>query len=125
MARRTRDEGTEQVPVALPRTESAPESWLRNLRFSGFTLLMLGILVLAVIVLAPNLRILIEQRAQIAELQESVDDAAESVDEHSEFRVHHPPPRYHFQFLKPWTHGQINARSLDFSLVTTEMDLSW
>lgn len=76
--RPARDETT-RVPVALPREETAPESWLRNLRFSGFTALMLAILVLAVIVLAPNLKILIEQRAQIAELQQSVDDASTSV----------------------------------------------
>src|SRR4051794_22312867 len=57
-----------QRAVALPE-ESAPEHWLRNIRFSGFSVLMLGLLVLAVIVLAPNLRILIEQRQQIAQLQ--------------------------------------------------------
>lgn len=69
-----------QRAVALPE-ETAPEHWLRTIRFSGFTLLMLLMLVLAVIVLAPNLRILIEQRQQIAALQQSVDDAQHSVDE--------------------------------------------
>jgi hypothetical protein len=42
---------------------------------------MLGLLILAVIVLAPNLRILIEQRQQIAALQAAVDDAKNSVDD--------------------------------------------
>ena len=73
--------GTRQVPVALPREESAPEHWLRTIRLSGFTVLMLGLLILAIIVLAPNLRILIDQRQQIAALQENVDSAKESVDE--------------------------------------------
>jgi len=76
-----KSDGSRQVPVALPREESAPERWLRTLRLSGFTVLMLGLLILAVIVLAPNLRILIEQRQQIAALQAQVDQTAASVDE--------------------------------------------
>ena len=65
--------------MSLPE-ESAPEHWLRTIRFSGFTVLMLGLLILAVIVLAPNLRILIEQQQTIAQLQTEVDEAQESVD---------------------------------------------
>lgn len=76
MARR----GTTKVAVALPE-ESAPEHWLRTIRFSGFTVLMLSLLVLAVIVLAPNLRILLEQQQQIAALQAAVDQTSQSVDE--------------------------------------------
>ncbi len=74
-------EKSRRVPVTLPREESAPEGWLRNIRLSGFTLLMLGLLILAVVVLAPNLRILLEQRAQIAELQNTVNQAQHSVEE--------------------------------------------
>ncbi len=91
--RPTRDE-TNRVPVALPREETAPEGWLRNLRFSGFTLLMLGLIVFAVAVLAPNLRILIEQRAQIAELQESVGQASESVADLTEEVARWDDPAY-------------------------------
>jgi len=65
--------------VSLPE-ESAPEHWLRTIRFSGFTVLMLGLLILAVIVLAPNLRILIEQQQTIAQLQAEVVEAQKSVD---------------------------------------------
>ena len=61
--------------------ETAPEHWLRTIRLSGFTVLMLGLLVLAVIVLAPNLRILIEQQQQIAALQQGVSTTQQSVDE--------------------------------------------
>jgi cell division protein FtsB len=71
---------TEKVAVRLPE-ETAPEHWLRTIRLSGFTLLMLGLLILAVIVLAPNLRIFIEQRQQIAALQAEVDGARSSVEE--------------------------------------------
>ena len=80
MARRVR---AKKVAVTLPE-ESAPEHWLRTIRFSGFTVLMLGLLILAVIVLAPNLRILIEQQQTIAQLQQQVDDAQESVDQLNE-----------------------------------------
>lgn len=76
MARRT----TTRVAVSLPE-ESAPEHWLRTIRFSGFTFLMLSLLVLAVIVLAPNLRVFIEQRQQIAALKQDVDNAQQSVDD--------------------------------------------
>ncbi|MDF1479440.1 septum formation initiator family protein [Leifsonia sp. H3M29-4] len=76
MARRT----TTKVAARLPE-ESAPEHWLRNIRFSSFSLLMLGLLILAVIVLAPNLRIFVEQRQQIAALQATVDEAQASVDD--------------------------------------------
>jgi len=78
---RKKSDGTRQVPVALPREETAPEHWLRTIRLSGFTVLMLGLLILAIIVLAPNLRILIDQRQQIAALQATVDDAKASVDD--------------------------------------------
>ena len=75
----TRTGPTRTVPVAMP-AETAPERWLRTIRFSGFTVVMLGVLILAVIVLAPNLRILIEQRQQIAALQAAVDGTSASVD---------------------------------------------
>lgn len=83
MARRlfSRSDGTRKVPVTLEREESAPEHWLRTIRFSGFTVLMLMLVILAVIVLAPNLRIFIEQRQQIAQLEAQVADAQGSVDE--------------------------------------------
>lgn len=72
---------TRRIPVALPREETAPEHWLRTMRLSGFTVLMLGLLVLAVIVLAPNLRILVEQQQTIAQLRQSVAAAEASVDD--------------------------------------------
>jgi len=67
-----RRQKTTRVPVALPRMETAPESWLRNIRLSGFTLTALGLVVLSVIVLAPGLRILVEQQQQLQELRQSV-----------------------------------------------------
>ena len=76
MARRQR---TQKVPVALPSMESAPEQWLRNIRLSGFTFVMLGLIILAVIVLAPSLRLVIEQQQQLAELTTAVEQQKEAV----------------------------------------------
>ncbi|AMM20225.1 hypothetical protein AX769_08675 [Frondihabitans sp. PAMC 28766] len=63
---------TRRVPVSLPTMESAAGGWLRASRFSGFSLLMLIIIVLFVIVLAPSLRTLIQQQQQISSLQSQV-----------------------------------------------------
>lgn len=79
--------------VVLP-DESAPESWLRNIRFSGFTVLMLGLLILAVIVLAPNLRIFIEQRQAIAALEAQVAETEQAVDELTEDVARWEDPAY-------------------------------
>jgi cell division protein FtsB len=82
-----------QRAAALPE-ESAPEHWLRTIRLSGFTVLMLALLVLAVIVLAPNLRILIEQRQQIAALQQGVAQTQQSVDEFTKDVARWSDPAY-------------------------------
>ena len=71
---------TTRVPVALPVMESAPERWLRNIRLSGFTLTMLVLVVLATVVLAPSLKLLVEQQQEIALLRQVVGDKQESVD---------------------------------------------
>ena len=78
MARRQR---TQKVPVALPTMESAPERWLRSIRLSGFTFVMLGLVILAVIVLAPSLRLVIEQQQQLAELTTAVQEKKDSVED--------------------------------------------
>lgn len=69
---------TTKVAVALPQ-ESAPGQWLRGIRLSGFTFVMLSILVLATVVLAPSLRTLVEQQNQIAQLRQAVEDKKDSV----------------------------------------------
>ncbi|MET0713697.1 MAG: septum formation initiator family protein [Mycetocola sp.] len=60
----------------MPEAEAG--SWIRGIRFSGFGLLMMALLVLGIVVIAPNLKAYIEQRQQIAQLEASV---AESEDE--------------------------------------------
>ena len=67
-----------RVPVELP-DGTAPERWLRNIRLSSFTIVMLALVVLGVVVLAPSLKLLIQQRSQIAALEKSVEDQRKSV----------------------------------------------
>ena len=65
----------------MPHLETAPEHWLRNIRLSGFAFTVLALIVLAVVVLAPSLRILVEQQQQIAELRAVVEEKQESVED--------------------------------------------
>ncbi|WP_430645748.1 FtsB family cell division protein [Agromyces sp. GXS1127] len=48
------------------------ETWLAGIRFSGFSIIMMGVLVLAVVVLAPSIAAYANQRQQIAELKADV-----------------------------------------------------
>jgi cell division protein FtsB len=73
---RTRTGSTRTAPAR----SSEAGGWLRSLRLSGFSVLLLGILVLGVVVLAPNLKTFLEQRQQIAVLQASVADTQAKVD---------------------------------------------
>ena len=71
----------QRVTVAIEREESTAERWLRTMRNSGFSFVMLGILIFAVIVLAPGLRVLVEQQQQIAALERDVAEQAATVGE--------------------------------------------
>jgi len=77
MARQPRDSSarprTVRVPVELP-DGTAPERWLKNIRLSSFTIMMLALVVLGVVVLAPSLKLLIQQRNQIAALEKTVEE---------------------------------------------------
>src|SRR3954451_2401963 len=69
---------TVRVPVAMPE-ESRPAAWLRSFRLSGFALSLLLLVVAALVVLAPSLKTLVEQRQQIDELQAQLDEAKGAV----------------------------------------------
>ncbi|MBK4347233.1 FtsB family cell division protein [Lacisediminihabitans changchengi] len=84
---------TERVAVRMPE-EGAHGQWLRSIRLSGFTIIALGLIVLAVVVLAPSLRIYIEQRQQIAALQAAVQDAKNSVGELKQQNARWDDPTY-------------------------------
>jgi cell division protein FtsB len=57
----------------------ARAGWLRGIRFSGFSLIMMGVLVLAVVVLAPTIAAFVQQRQHIAELRAAVSAQEEEV----------------------------------------------
>jgi cell division protein FtsB len=74
MRQRAPENRSARVPVALPHASSAaPGTWLRSIRFSGFTVLMFVVIVMFVVIIAPGLRVYIEQRQQLAELHAEVD----------------------------------------------------
>jgi cell division protein FtsB len=75
-----RKSGTEQRQAQFSTDETAVGTWLRGLRLSGFSFVMMGILVLAVIVLAPSVRTYAEQRQQIDDLSASVAEQEAAVD---------------------------------------------
>jgi cell division protein FtsB len=54
-------------------------AWLNGIRFSGFSLIMIGVLVLAVVVLAPTIAAFAQQRQQIAELRAAVSGQEDEV----------------------------------------------
>lgn len=73
---------TRAEPPVDPETGETPVAgWLRGIRFSGFSLMMMGILVLAVVVLAPSLRTFAEQRQEINRLSAHVVDQRTTVDD--------------------------------------------
>lgn len=92
MTKRERPE-TRQVPVRLPE-QSARASWLRSIRLSGFTIVALIVLVLTVVVLAPSLRILVEQRQQLAALEAEVRAQQEGVKDLEEEKARWDDPSY-------------------------------
>ena len=67
----TRRERTTRVPVRMPQP-SERAGWLRSIRLSGLTIATLVVLVLTVLVLAPSLKVFVEQRQQIAALEAQV-----------------------------------------------------
>ena len=75
-----RNRPVRQLP-ARAGTETPAGGWLRGIRFSGFSFVMMGILVLAVIVLAPSLRTYAEQRQEINRLNNSVIEQKAAVDQ--------------------------------------------
>lgn len=69
----------DRQPVSMPATAMQVGGWLRGIRFSGFSLVMLGLLVLAVFVLAPSLHTYAAQRQQITHLRDTVTAAQANV----------------------------------------------
>lgn len=65
----------------MPADAPAATPWFRNLQISGFTVTVLLLIVGALIVLAPSLRVLVEQQNEIAALERRVAEQQAVVDE--------------------------------------------
>ena len=89
----TRRPPTLRVPVRLP-PPSATGQWLRSIRLSGFTIASLVLVVLFIVVLAPSLRIMIEQQQQLAQLHDSVAAQKQKVKDLSGERARWEDPSY-------------------------------
>jgi len=60
--------------VALPADAPGVGAWFRNLQLSGVTVTVFLLIVAGLVVLAPSLRILVEQQQEIAALEQRVAD---------------------------------------------------
>jgi cell division protein FtsB len=70
---------TQRVAVQLPEMAGASGNWLRSIRLSGFTIAALSLIVLFVVVLAPSLRILVQQQQQLDALRSNVQQQKDAV----------------------------------------------
>lgn len=78
----------------MPTLDTAPAHWLRSIRLSGFTIAAITLIVLTVVVLAPSLRILVEQRQEIAALEAQVIERQKAVEELEGERARWDDPSY-------------------------------
>ena len=78
----------------MPTLDTGAATWLRSIRLSGFTIAALTLIVLTVVVLAPSLRILVEQRQEITALTADVAEQQEAVDELEGQRARWDDPSY-------------------------------
>ncbi|WP_445444296.1 FtsB family cell division protein [Clavibacter sp. km3a] len=93
-ARRAPRPRTERVPVTLPEDDAPAGNWLRSMRFSGFSAMVLVLLVLTVVVLAPGLRIYLEQRQQLSSLQSAVDAQKGTIAQLQDQRARYDDPAF-------------------------------
>lgn len=68
--------------------------WLGSIRLSGFTMLIMGLTLLGVLILAPQLQILIEQRQQIADLRSVGASTQTELDDLTSQRARWSDPAY-------------------------------
>ena len=71
-----------------------PAAGVAQLRFSGFSLLVLLVLVGGVVVIAPGLHTMFEQQRELAELREQTQSALDEVDHLTEERARWSDPSY-------------------------------
>jgi cell division protein FtsB len=83
-----------KVPVAVATGTSKAGNWLGRLQLSGFTILIMALTVLGIAILAPQLKILIDQRTEIADLQAQVTAQQSTLSELQAQRARWNDPAY-------------------------------
>jgi cell division protein FtsB len=83
-----------KVPVAMAVGTNKAGVWLGSIRLSGFTMLIMGLTLLGVLILAPQLQILIEQRQQIADLRSVGASTQTELDDLTSQRARWSDPAY-------------------------------
>ena len=68
------------MSTSAPPSRSSAREWLARLRLSGFTMIMLALVVLGALVLVPTVSTYVEQRQKIAALEESVQLTQSEID---------------------------------------------
>lgn len=89
----TRRQKPERVGVQMPE-QSARAGWMRSIRFSWFTIATLTVLVLTVVVLAPSLRIFVQQQQELAHLSAEVQAQKDGVEHLTDERARWDDPSY-------------------------------
>lgn len=79
--------------MRLPE-QSARAGWMRSIRFSWFTIATLTVLVLTVVVLAPSLRIFVQQQQELTQLRADVQAQKDGVNDLTGERARWDDPRY-------------------------------
>jgi len=82
-----------KVPVAMPEP-GVGANWLRGIRLSGFTIMTLAMIVLFIVVLAPSLRVWVEQQQEIAALRAAVAEQRDELDRLEGERARWDDPSY-------------------------------
>lgn len=82
-----------RAPVRLP-DETTSSAWMRSIRLSGFSALVLTLIVLFLVVLAPGLRIYLDQRQQIADLEAAVAEQESDLQALGDERARWDDPAY-------------------------------
>ncbi|MFT4307447.1 MAG: septum formation initiator family protein [Microbacterium sp.] len=81
MSERTAPPSGSRRRSGAPRRRVDVREWLGGIRLSGFMVIMLGLVVLAVLVLVPTIGTYVDQRQRIAALEQSVSVTQDEIDE--------------------------------------------
>ncbi len=83
-----------KAPVALAAGASRASAWWASARISGFSVLVIALTVLGVGILAPQLKILVEQRQQVADLQSTVEQLKKNLSDVEKQKARWDDPAY-------------------------------